>query len=227
MLKDIFLFSGSLISYNHTFIYIFHFLLVIAIVILIAFCATKSMQLVPRGTQNVIEAYLNGVISLGKDTMGSEELARKYLPLVATLGFIVFLSNIIGMIPGFESPTASLNLTLSLTLCVFIYYHFEGVRTNGFFGYMKHFMGPSKALAPLMFFIEIVSHLSRVVSLSFRLFGNIKGDDLFLLVMLTLAPWIVPMVPYALLAFMAILQTFIFMVLSYVYLSGAVTVDEH
>lgn len=227
MLKDIFLFAGSLITYNHAFIYMFHLILVVAITIVLASMATKSMQLVPRGVQNVMEAYLGAVLSMGKDAMGSKELARKYLPLVATIGFIVFISNIIGLIPGFEAPTASLNLTLALTLCVFVYYHFEGVRTNGFFGYMKHFMGPSKVLAPLMFFIEIVSHLSRIISLSFRLFGNIKGDDLFLLVMLTLAPWIIPMVPYALLTFMAILQTFIFMILTYVYLAGAVVVDEH
>lgn len=227
MLKDIFLFAGSLFTYDHTFIYLFHFLLVVAITVVIALVSSKSLQLVPRGMQNVMEAYLSGVVAIGKDTMGSEELARKYLPLIATLGFIVFLSNIIGLIPGFESPTSSLNLTLSLTLCVFFYYHFEGVRKNGLVGYLKHFMGPVKVLAPFMFLVEIVSHISRIVSLSFRLFGNIKGDDLFLLVMLTLMPFLVPLVPYALLTFMAILQTFIFMVLSYVYLAGAVAVDEH
>lgn len=227
MLKDIFLFAGSLISYNHTFIYIFHFLLVVAIIVLIARMSTKSMQLVPHGVQNIIEAYLNGVIAIGKDAMGSTELARRYLPLVATLGFVVFLSNIIGMIPGFESPSASLNLTLALTVCVFIYYHYQGFKVNGVVGYLKSFCGPIKIMAPFMFVIEVISHLSRVVSLSFRLFGNIKGDDLFLLVMLTLMPWFVPMIPYALLAFMAILQTFIFMVLSYVYLAGAVVVDQH
>lgn len=226
MLKDIFLFAGSLISYNHTFIYIFHFLLVVAIVVVFAMMATRSLQLVPRGMQNIMEAYLNGVVSIGKDAMGSEELAKKYLPLIATLGFLIFTSNMIGLIPGFEAPSASLNFTLGLTICVFIYYHIEGVRTCGVGGYLKHFMGPVKVLAPFMFVIEIVSHLSRLVSLSFRLFGNIRGDDLFLLVMLTLAPYFVPMVPYALLTFMAILQTFIFMVLSYVYLAGAVVIDE-
>lgn len=227
MLKDVFLFAGSLFTYDHTFIYLFHFLLIVAIIVILALISTKSLQLVPRCMQNIMEAYLSGVIAIGKDTMGSEELARKYLPLIATLGFVVFLGNIIGLIPGFESPTSSLNLTLSLTLCVFVYYHFEGIRKNGLIGYLKHFMGPVKVLAPFMFLVEIVSHLSRIVSLSFRLFGNIKGDDVFLLVMLTLLPFLTPMVPYALLTFMAILQTFIFMVLSYVYLAGAVVVDEH
>ena len=91
------------------------------------------MQLVPRGLQNIVEAYLEGVISMGKDTLGSEKLARKYLPLVATIGFIVFFSNVIGIIPGFESPSSSLNLTLVLALVVFIYYNFEGIKENGFF----------------------------------------------------------------------------------------------
>lgn len=226
MLKDIFLFAG-LISYNHTFIYLFHLFLTIGIIVLLARSATKSIQLVPRGTQNIFEAYLQGVLIVGKDAMGDEKLARKYLPLIATLGLVIFTGNIMGIIPGFESITASLNLTLALTLCVIIYYHYEGVRTQGFLKYMKHFGGPVIYMAPLMFFIEIISHLSRIVSLSFRLFGNIRGDDLFLLVMLTLMPWLVPMVPYALLTFMAILQTFIFMTLSYVYIAGAVVVDEH
>ena len=225
-MKDLFLFS-NMIYHSHTFVYIFHFLLVAIVVIAVAKRASSKMQLVPRGLQNIVEAYLQGVISMGRDTLGNEELARKYLPLVATIGFVVFFSNAIGIIPGFESPTSSLNLTLTLALIVFFYYHFEGIKKNGFFKYFGHFMGPSKALAPLMFPVEIISHLSRVVSLSFRLFGNIKGDDLFLLVMLTLAPWFAPLPAYALLTLMAVLQTFIFMMLTYVYLAGAVAIDEH
>ena len=77
-----------------------------------------------------------------------------------------------------------------------------------------------------MFPIEIVSHISRIVSLSFRLFGNVKGDDMFLMVILMLAPWLLPMIPFALLSFMALLQAFIFMMLTYVYLGGAVQVAE-
>lgn len=225
-MKDIFLFAGN-ISYDHGFIYIFHLCLVAIIVLLFAKMATKSMQLVPRSFQNITEAYLNFVENMGAETFGRRDLARKYLPLVATIGFVVFFSNMLGMIPGFESPTASLNLTLTLALCVFFYYHFEGIKAHGLFKYIAHFAGPSKFLAPIMFPVEIISHLSRIISLSFRLFGNIKGDDLFLLVMLTLAPWIIPLVPYALLGFMGILQAFIFMILSYVYLAGAVIIDEH
>ncbi|ARR00771.1 MULTISPECIES: F0F1 ATP synthase subunit A [Campylobacter] len=224
-MKDLFLFSNLIIN-DHSFTYLFHIILVAIIVLIIAKMATSSMQLVPRGTQNLLEAYLEGIVSMGRDVMGSDELARKYLPLVATIGLIVLTSNVIGIIPGFEAPSSSLNLTLCLALCVFLYYNFEGIRTQGVIKYFAHFMGPNKFLAPLMFPIEIVSHLSRIVSLSFRLFGNIKGDDLFLMVVLSLAPWVAPLPAFALLTFMALLQTFIFMILTYVYLAGAVVVSE-
>lgn len=225
-MKDLFLFS-SFIDESHAFAYFFHLALVAILAVLVARFATKSMQLVPRGTQNLAEAFLEGVVSMGKDTMGDEALARKYLPLVATIGFVVFFSNIIGIIPGFEAPTASLNLTATMAIMVFVYYHFEGIRTQGFFKYFSHFMGPVPIMAPLMFPIELVSHFSRVISLSFRLFGNIKGDDLFLAVVLALAPVIAPFPAFVLLTFMACLQTFIFMILTYVYLAGAVAVSEH
>ncbi|TBR79934.1 F0F1 ATP synthase subunit A [Campylobacter novaezeelandiae] len=224
-MKDLFLFS-SFFDSSHTFAYFFHLGIVIVIAMIITKLATSSMQLVPRGMQNLIEAYLEGVLTMGKDTLGNEKAARKYLPLVATLGVIIFLSNIIGIIPGFEAPTASLNLTLSLALIVFVYYHFEGIKTQGFIKYFSHFMGPIKILAPLMFPIEIISHLSRVISLSFRLFGNVKGDDLFLAVILALVPYIAPLPAYVLLTFMAFLQTFIFMILTYVYLAGATIIEE-
>ncbi|MBP3676596.1 MAG: F0F1 ATP synthase subunit A [Campylobacter sp.] len=224
-MKDLFLFSNLIVN-DHSFTYLFHIILVAIIVLIVAKMATGSMQLVPRGTQNLLEAYLEGIVSMGRDVMGSDELARKYLPLVATIGLIVLTSNVIGIIPGFEAPSSSLNLTLCLALCVFIYYNFEGIRTQGVIKYFAHFMGPNKFLAPLMFPIEIVSHLSRIVSLSFRLFGNIKGDDLFLMVVLSLAPWVAPLPAFALLTFMALLQTFIFMILTYVYLAGAVVVSE-
>ncbi len=224
-MKDLFLFMG-LVSHDHYWIFISHVLIASVVIVLIARSATASLQLVPRGTQNILEAYLSGVLSMGRDVMGTEELAKKYLPLVATIGFFVLFGNLIGLIPGFESPTSSLNLTLALALMVFIYYNFEGIRENGVIKYFGHFMGPVPLLAPLMFPIEVVSHLSRIISLSFRLFGNIKGDDLFLAVVLALAPWIAPLPAYALLTFSALLQTFIFMILTYVYLAGAVIISE-
>ncbi|MDX1809890.1 MAG: F0F1 ATP synthase subunit A [Sulfurospirillaceae bacterium] len=223
-MNETFTFLG-LIDHGYSYIFVSHMLLVAVIVLVIAKLATSSLQLVPRGTQNVMEAYLEGILAMGKDVIG-EELSKKYLPLVATLGLMIFVANFLGIFPGFESPSGNLNMTIALAIIVFLYYNFEGLRVNGFIHYFGHFMGPLKILAPLMFPIEIVSHLSRIISLSFRLFGNIKGDDLFLAVILMLAPWIAPLPAYALLVFSAILQTFIFMILTYVYLAGAVLISE-
>ena len=225
MEETIFTFIGSIFGHGDLQV-IGHLILVALIILFIAYLATKKLTVVPRGMQNVMELYLGGVLSMGKDVVG-EKYARKYLPLVATIGLFVFFSNLIGIIPGFESPTANINVTLPLAIAVFIYYNFEGIRKNGVVKYFKHFLGPVPLLAPLMFPIEIVSHFSRIISLSFRLFGNIKGDDLFLWVLLMLTPWIIPLVPFAMLSFMALLQTFIFMILTYVYLAGAVLMDEH
>ena len=221
---ELFTFFG-LISHDHTFIYVTHMLLAAVIVVVLAKVAMSNLRVVPTGTQNLMEAYLSGVLAMGADVMGKEE-ARRYLPLVATIGLFVAMANVIGIVPGFEAPSAFLDFTLALALVVFVYYNFEGIRRNGVIAYFKHFMGPVWWLAWLMFPIEIVSHVSRIVSLSFRLFGNVKGDDMFLMVLLMLAPWLFPLIPFALLTFMAFLQAFIFMMLTYVYLGGAVLVSE-
>ncbi|MDO8454586.1 MAG: F0F1 ATP synthase subunit A [Sulfurimonas sp.] len=222
---ELFTFFG-VFSHDKTFIYVTHMLLSAGIALMLVKIAMSNLQLVPRGTQNVMEAYISGVLKMGTDVMGQEP-ARRYLPLVATIGLFVGIANLIGVIPGFEAPTAFLEMPLTLALVVFVYYNFEGIRRQGIVKYFKHFLGPVWWLYWLMFPIEIVSHFSRLISLSFRLFGNVKGDDMFLMVILMLAPWVLPMVPFALLTFMAFLQAFIFMMLTYVYLGGAIAVDEH
>jgi len=221
---ELFTFFG-VISENHAYLFLSHMLLTALIVVMLAKMATKNLKVVPNGCQNLMEAYLQGVVAMGSDVMGREK-AMRYLPLVATLGLFIGIANLIGVIPGFEAPSAFLDFTLALALIVFVFYNFEGIRRNGVVEYFKHFMGPVWWLAWLMFPIEIVSHISRIISLSFRLFGNVKGDDMFLMVMLMLAPWLLPMIPFALLLFMALLQAFIFMMLTYVYLGGAVTLHE-
>jgi F-type H+-transporting ATPase subunit a len=222
---EIFTFFG-LISEDHNFIFLSHMILSALIAIVLAKMAVTNLQLVPKGTQNLMEAYVDGVLQMGTDVMGRLH-ARKYLPLVATIGLFVGIANIIGIIPGFEAPSANLNMTLTLALIVFVYYNYVGMKTHGVVKYFKHFTGPVWWLAWLMFPVEIVSHFSRIVSLSFRLFGNIKGDDMFLAVILFLVPWVMPLIPFGLLTFGAFLQAFIFMMLTYVYLAGAIIVDDH
>jgi len=226
-MEGVFTYLGVIFNHhdNPQLFFVAHLLLVAIVILVIAKMAVSNLRAVPTGSQNVMEAYLGGVISMGRDVIG-EELARKYLPLVAAVGIFIFVSNVIGIIPGFESPTSNINITLPLALLVFFYYNYEGIRENGFFKYFSHFAGPVKILAPFMFPIEIVSHISRIISLSFRLFGNIKGDDLFLWVLLMLVPFIAPLPAYLLLTFSALLQTFVFMILIYVYLAGAVAMDE-
>ncbi|WP_457748184.1 F0F1 ATP synthase subunit A [Sulfurimonas sp.] len=222
---ELFTFFG-LISHDKTFIFMAHMLLSAGIAILLVRVAMSNLQLVPKGTQNLMEAYINGVLEMGTDVMGKSH-ARKYVALVATIGLFVGIANLIGVMPGFEAPTAFLEMPLALAATVFVYYNYVGIKTHGIIKYLKHFLGPVWWLYWLMFPIEIVSHFSRLVSLSFRLFGNVKGDDMFLMVILMLAPWLLPMIPFALLTFMAFLQAFIFMMLTYVYLGGAVAVEEH
>jgi F-type H+-transporting ATPase subunit a len=224
-MPELFTFFG-LISHDKTFIYITHMLLSAGIALMLAKMAMSNLKIVPKGTQNVMEAYISGVLKMGTDVMG-EEKARRYLPLVATIGLFVGIANLVGVVPGFEAPTAFLEFALTLAVTVFVYYNFEGIRRQGVIKYFKHFLGPVWWLYWLMFPIEIVSHFSRLVSLSFRLFGNVKGDDMFLMVILMLAPWLLPLIPFALLTFMALLQAFIFMMLTYVYLGSAVEVAEH
>ena len=135
----LFTFLGSIGGHGQEWIILSHFVLVVGVIFLLARSATKKMQLVPTGTQNVLEAYIQGVIAIGKDSMG-EENSRRYLPLIGALGLVIFLSNMTGVIPGFESPTANINFTLSLALIVFVYYNYLGIKKNGFVNYFKHFI---------------------------------------------------------------------------------------
>lgn len=221
----LFTFLGAIGGHDQEWIILSHLALTIIIVFIIARMATHKIQLVPTGTQNVMETYLQGVVGIGEDSMGKEN-ARIYMPLIATLGIVIFVSNMMGVIPGFESVTGNINFTLSLALIVFVYYNYLGIKKNGFVNYFAHFMGPVKALAPLMFPIEIISHISRIISLSFRLFGSVKGDDMFLMVLLMLVPWIAPLPGFFLLTAFGFLQAFIFMILTYVYIAGSVMMAE-
>lgn len=224
MEERLFTFLGSIGGHSQEWIILSHLILVVAAVFMVSRAATSKLQLVPTGSQNVMEAFLQGVISMGAETMG-EKNARTYLPLIGSLGLVILFSNLLGVIPGFESPTGNINFTVSLAIIVFVYYNYLGIKTNGVIKYFAHFMGPIPVLAPLMFPIEIISHVSRVISLSFRLFGSIKGDDMFLMVLLMLVPWILPLPGFFLLTAFGLLQSFIFMILTYVYIAGSIMMD--
>ena len=191
---------------------------VIAMLALCSFLATRRMNMLPGRFQNVMEAVLGGFDDLLVETMGPE--GRKFFPLIATLGLYILTSNLLGLLPGFESPTANLNTTVSMAVVVFVMTHVVGIRIHGF-KYVKHFMGPVWWLTPIMMPIEIISHLSRPLSLSVRLFGNIMGEDIVLAVVILLVPFLVPLPVFVLMIFTSIIQTLVFMLLTMMYIAGA------
>ena len=191
---------------------------VMAALALFAFLATRKLALLPGRFQNVMEVIMGGFDALLTDTMG--HAGRKFFPLIATLGLYILTSNLLGLIPGFESPTASLNTTVSMAIVVFVMTHVVGVKVHGM-KYFKQFLGPVWWLTPLMMPIEIVSHLARPLSLSMRLFGNIMGEDLVLMVVLLLVPLLVPLPILVLMIFTSLIQTLVFMLLAMMYIAGA------
>ena len=218
----------------------------------LALVASRRLELVPRGLQNFMEIVLEQFLTLIDDVLGHE--GRRYLPLLATLGLFIVTSNLMGLVPGLVAPTASLNTTAACALIVFFAYHWIGIRKQGIRAYARHFMGPVVWLAWLMIPIEIVSHMARPLSLSLRLFGNMTGGHILLAVFFFLmgfdgmlgwalsgslggillgAPAALIMVVftvgflYPLKILVAFLQAFIFVMLSMLYIAGAIEEAEH
>ncbi len=193
--------------------------LIMLILIVLSLLAAKSVKMIPAGGQNLFEMIISGIESFQVETMG--EHGRSVFPLIATLGLFIFLSNVLGLIPGFYSPTASINTTLACALIVFFTTEIIGIKTHGF-KYIKQYLGPVWWLAPLMLPIEIISHLSRVLSLTLRLFGNIMGEDLVVIILIFLAGKFLAPLPMMFLAlFTSFIQAFVFALLSMIYISTA------
>lgn len=191
---------------------------VMAALALLSYLATRRMSILPGRLQNVMEVIIGGFDSLVIETMGP--VGRKFFPLIATLGLYILSLNLLGLIPGFESPTANLNTTVSMAIVVFVVTHVVGIKVHGV-KYIKQFMGPVWWLTPLMMPIELISHLSRPLSLSVRLFGNIMGEDKVLAVVLLLVPFLVPLPVFVLMIFTSCIQMLVFMLLAMMYIAGA------
>lgn len=190
-----------------------------------AFLTTRALRAVPGTAQNLVEVVVEALHALLEQVIGPE--GRRYLPLIGTAGLFILTSNLLANIPGFQAPTANWNTTVALALAVFLAYNYFGIRRQGLGTYLKHFCGPIPWLAPLMFPIELIGHLARPVSLSIRLFGNIFGEESVIVILLSLAWLVMPyliwlgiMLPLSL--FTAGVQTFVFIMLSTVYIAGAV-----
>ncbi len=177
----------------------------------------------PGGLQHVFEGAHGFVEGQSQEIIGHH--SERYTPFLMTLTFFILISNLIGLIPGFESPTAVPVVPLGCAVCAFVYYQSQGFRQHGI-AYLKHFMGPMWWLAIIMVPIEIISHLARMLSLTVRLYANMFAGDMVTWVFFSLVPIGVPIIFLGLHLGVSLLQTYIFVLLTMVYLSGAVA-EEH
>ncbi|MBN2644581.1 MAG: F0F1 ATP synthase subunit A [Desulfuromonadaceae bacterium] len=191
---------------------------VMLLLIVLAFVVSRGIKKVPSGWQNLMESVVSGIENLIVETMGPK--GRAYFPLIATFALFILVSNLVALIPGFYPPTANLNTNAALALTVFAMTHIIGVKEHGI-SYLKHFMGPILALAPLIFIIEIIGHLARPLSLSLRLFGNMYGHEIVLMIFFALVPLFLPIPMMMMGILVAFIQAFVFTLLAMIYIAGA------
>lgn len=192
---------------------------VMIILIILGAVAAKGISMIPTKAQNVFEILISGIEEFMVEITGEE--GRWLFPISATIFIYIVVCNLIGLVPGFLPPTASVNTTLSCAIPVVIFTHVIGVKYHGV-KYIKHFMGPVWWLAPLIFVIEIIGHVARILSLSIRLFGNMMGHELVLGILFFLAGlFLAPLPIMALGIFVAVVQAFVFFLLSIMYFTGA------
>ncbi len=204
---------------------ILHAALVSAILVGVALIINRSLKsgrVMPEEKTftipNLMEMAVGMLLDFMREFMG--EHAKRFIPLIGTTAFFILFANLLGTIPGFDPPTSNLNTNIATALVIFFATHYVGIKTHGI-KYLKHFMGPVIWLAPLIFFIELIGHFARVVSLSVRLFGNIFGDHVVLSIFIVMVPLFVPVVFMGLGIFIAVIQAFVFTLLSIIYISGA------
>jgi F-type H+-transporting ATPase subunit a len=200
-----------------THVVMFLFVVVVAVVVLTILRGKLSVES-PNKRQQTFEVGVEAIRSMLGDLVGTGGM--KHFPVVATFGILILLSNLTGMLPDMIAPTANFNVTLALAITSFLYYNYVGIRENGLLGHLKHFGGPvpSILIMVILFPIEIISNLARIMSLSVRLFGNIFGEEQLSGAISSLAQWILPIVLMPLGLLTAVIQTFIFVLLSMVYL---------
>ena len=179
----------------------------------------------PGPLQHFMEMVIGGLKGLLHDVIGHG--GERYLTIIAAFAVFIFIANMFGLFFFLQPPTSNVNTTFALSISAFLYYNVEGIRRQGLLGYLKHFMGPVLWLAPLMFIIEMIGNFARILSLGVRLFGNIFGEHTATGIFTGLVPVIAPMPMMALGIFGALLQTYVFIMLTTVYIAGAVAAEEH
>ena len=209
----------GLAHFAHAYPHVIYMWVVMALLIILSALAAKTVTLVPSKGQNFFEIVISGLEEFAVTITGEE--GRWLFPLIGTIFIFIATSNLIGLIPGFFPPTASLNTTLACALTVVVFTHVIGIKYHGP-KYIKHFLGPVWWMIPIIFPIEIIGHLARILSLSFRLFGNMMGHELVLGILFFLAgAFFAPLPIMALGIFVALVQAFVFFLLSVMYFTGA------
>lgn len=202
-----------------------HAFLVSILLIVAALIVKGSLKLVPRGFQNFIEMLVEQILKLVDDTIG-HKWSRQLFPFICTIFLFILLANLMGLIPGFTAATANVNTNAAMAVPVFLMYHFYGIKVHGVH-YINHFLGPIRSLAGLplmimMFFIEIIGHFVRPLTLTVRLFGNMTGKHILLLVLGIIAPAVIPSVILGLGLLVSVVQALVFTLLTTCYFAGAV-----
>ena len=199
--------------------------LVMAFLIIVPKLTMGNLEIVPGSGQNFWEAVLSYLMDTFEENLG-EKGARMLFPMMATFALYIVIGNMIGLIPGFMSPTSNWNITLAMTLIVWVTHHVLGFRYHGI-KYYKHFMGPILVMAPFMFLLEVISNFARLLSLSMRLFGNIVAKEILLAVLFMLAgAYFAPLPILCLGVLVSLVQAAVFVLLSVSYCAGAME-DAH
>ena len=205
--------------FAHAYPHVVYTWVVMLFLIVVGALAGKGISMIPGKLQNFFEIVISGMEEFMVDITGEE--GRWFFPIIATLFLYIATCNLFGLIPGFFPPTASINTTLSCALPVFLFTHYIGIKYHGA-KYIKHFLGPVWWMSPLIFVIELIGHVARIMSLSFRLFGNIMGHELVLMILFMLAgAFLAPLPIMAMGIFVSIVQAFVFFLLSIMYFAGA------
>jgi F-type H+-transporting ATPase subunit a len=201
-------------------------LLVAALIIVVfAYLRPRLSMDRPGKTQHTFEVIYTFLHGEANDNIGHE--GPRFLPFLGTLFIFILFCNLIGIIPGFESPTMNPSVPAGCAVLVFVYYNFMGFKQQGVFKYMAHFAGPMPLLAPLMIPIELISHMARPLSLTIRLFANMLAGEKVTVVFLGLTYLVAPAVFMGLHVFVSFLQAYIFVLLTMMYLSETVPHEQH
>lgn len=209
--------------------YVSYSWLAMLILIGIAIAVRSRLSLVPSGMQNVMEIFADFFLTTSNNSIG-HHFGEKFYPLLGTIFLYILTCNLFGLIPGFESPTSNINMTASMAVPVFFLYQFYGFKVHGI-AYFKHFVGPIRSVYAIpfmmfMFCLEVIGHFVRPITLSVRLFGNMMAKHLLLIILGILAPAIIPVAILGLGTLISFIQAYVFMLLTALYLAGAVE-DAH